>query len=139
MKAHQHKIVTRSRDCKRRSAPTFTALASMATAGPQSLSTLLHRSNLDDHEEVLRVCNAALKKSKTDVATQQTKAIALLKLDRYDDAARFFEEAGDDLKNVAKLEHAYTLYKTGKLHEAAELASQIDQQRAARHIEAQSV
>ena len=111
----------------------------MATAGPQSLSTLLHRSKLDDHEEVLRACNVALKKSKTDVDAQQIKAIALLKLDRYDDAARFFEEAGDGLKKSAKLEYAYTLYKTGKLQNAEELASQIDEQRAARHVEAQSV
>jgi signal recognition particle subunit SRP72 len=111
----------------------------MTASVPQSLSTLLHRSTLDDHEEVLKACNASLKKSKTDIATQQIKAVALLKLDRYDDAARFFEEAGDGLKGKAKLEYAYTLYKVGKLQEAAELASQIDGQRAARHIEAQSV
>jgi signal recognition particle subunit SRP72 len=111
----------------------------MNTAVSQSLSTLLHRSTLDDHEEVLKACNATLKKSKTDVATQQIKAVALLKLDRYDDAARFFEEAGDGLKGKAKLEYAYTLYKVGKLQEAAELASQIGGQRAARHVEAQSV
>ena len=111
----------------------------MTTAVPQSLSNLLHRSTLDDHEEVLQACNIALKTSKTDVVTQQIKAVALLKLDRYDDAARFFEEAGDGLKGKAKLEYAYTLYKIGKLQEAAKLASQIDGQRAARHVEAQSV
>ena len=111
----------------------------MTAAVPQSLSNLLHRSTLDDHHEVLHACNAALKKSKTDVTTQHIKVVALLKLDRYDDAARFFEEAGDGLKGKAKLEYAYTLYKIGKLEEAAELASQIDGQRAARHVEAQSV
>jgi signal recognition particle subunit SRP72 len=111
----------------------------MAAAGSQSLSVLLHRSTLDDHEEVLNACNALLRKGKTDIATQQVKAVALLKLDRYDDAARFFEEAGDGLKGKAKLEYAYTLYKTGKLQEAAELASQIGDRRAARHVEAQSV
>ena len=111
----------------------------MAAAGPQSLSTLLQRSTLDDHEELLKACNVALKKSKTDLTTQQIKVVALLKLDRYDDAARVFEEAGDNLKSKAKLEYAYTLYKTGKLQEAVELASQITGQRAARHVEAQSV
>lgn len=111
----------------------------MAATVSQSLSSLLHRSTLDDHEEVLKACNSDLKKSKTDVATQHIKAIALLKLDRYNDAARFFDEAGDMLKSKAKLEYAYTLYKVGKLQEAAELASQIHGQRAARHVEAQSV
>lgn len=111
----------------------------MAVAGPQSLSTLLHRSTLDDHEEILKACTTALKKDKTDVTTQHIKAVALLKLDRYNDVARFFEEAGDNLKTKAKLEYAYTLYKIGKLQEAAELASEIEGQRAARHVEAQSV
>jgi signal recognition particle subunit SRP72 len=110
----------------------------MAVAGPQSLISLLHRSTLDDHEEILKACTTALK-DKTDVTTQHIKAVALLKLDRYNDAARFFEEAGDNLKTKAKLEYAYTLYKIGKLQEAAELASEIQGQRAARHVEAQSV
>lgn len=111
----------------------------MTTTAAQSLSSLLSRSTLDDHEEVLKACNLHLKKNKTDIATQHIKAIALLKLDRYDDADRFFEEAGDGLKGKAKLEYAYTLYKVGKLQAATTLASQIDGERAARHIEAQSV
>lgn len=111
----------------------------MAAADPQSLNKLLQRSTLDDHEEVLRACNAALKKTKVDTSTQHIKAVALLKLDRYDDAARFFEEAGDGLKAKARLEYAYTLYKTGKLLEAANIAGSINGQRAAKHVEAQSV
>ena len=111
----------------------------MAAADPQVLSKLLQRSTLDDHEEVLRACNAALKKSKKDPSAQHIKAVALLKLDRYDDAARFFEEAGDGLKAKAKLEYAYTLYKTGKLQEATDVASTIDGHRAAKYIQAQSV
>lgn len=111
----------------------------MTAVVSQALSTLLHRSTLDDHEEVLKACNVNLKKSKTDVPTQHIKIVALLKLDRYDEAARLFEEAGDELKGKAKLEYAYTLYKVGRLQEAAKLASQIEGQRAARHVEAQSV
>jgi signal recognition particle subunit SRP72 len=111
----------------------------MTAVVSQALSTLLHRSTLDDHEEVLKACNVNLKKSKTDVPTQHIKIVALLKLDRYDDAARLFEEAGDELKGKAQLEYAYTLYKVGRLQEAAKLASQIEGQRAARHVEAQSV
>ena len=111
----------------------------MAVASLPNLSTLLQRTNLDDHEEILRVCNAALKKSKADTDTQHIKAIALLKLDRYDDAARLFEQAGDALETKAKLEFAYTLYKTGKLQDAAKKASELEGQRGARHIEAQSV
>ncbi len=111
----------------------------MAAADPQALSKLLQRSTLDDHEELLRACNAALKKSKTDTSTQHIKAVALLKLDRYDDAARLFEEAGDGLKARAKLEYAYTLYKIGMLHEAAEVASNTEEHRAAKHVQAQSV
>lgn len=80
-----------------------------------------------------------LKKSKADILTQHVKVVALLKLDRYDDAARFFEEAGNGLKSQASLEYAYTLYKTGKLQEAAEQAAGIDGHRAAKHVQAQSV
>ena len=111
----------------------------MAAASLPNLSTLLQRTNLDDHEEILRVCDAALKKNKADTDTQQIQAVALLRLDRYDDAARLFEEAGDRLQTKAKLEFAYTLYKTGKLQEAAKIASEFEGKRGARHIEAQSV
>ena len=111
----------------------------MAASDPQALSKLLQRSTLDDHEEVLRACNAALKKTKKDSTVQHIKVVALLKLDRYDDTARFFEEAGDSLKAKAKLEYAYTLYKTGMLHEATEVASTIEEHRAAKHVHAQAV
>jgi signal recognition particle subunit SRP72 len=110
----------------------------MTAVASQALKNLFHLT-LDDDEEVLNACNVNLKKNKSDVPTQHIKAVALLKLDRYDDAARFFEEAGDKLKDKARLEYAYTLYKVGRLQEAAELASQIHGQRAARHVEAQSV
>ena len=67
------------------------------------------------------------------------KVVALLKLDRYEDALRVFEEGGDALKKRAALEYAYTLYKTANLDEAIEVVSQVANDRGARHLEAQAV
>lgn len=92
------------------------------TSGAPTLSALLARSDLTDHEEVLRAANAALKKSKTDVWAQRTRVVALLKLDRYEDALRVCEEGGDKLKKEAPLEYAYALYKTGNLVAAVNTA-----------------
>ncbi|KAL1969262.1 hypothetical protein VTN77DRAFT_9454 [Rasamsonia byssochlamydoides] len=110
----------------------------MAAASVQSLSTLLQRSSIEDHEEVLKSCNAALKKSKNDIQAQHVKAVALLKLDRYDDALRVLEEGGDALKKKASLEYAYALYKCGRLSEAADFAARFGSGRGAKHVEAQA-
>jgi signal recognition particle subunit SRP72 len=110
----------------------------MATSTTASLSALLQKTTIEDHGEVLKLCNAALKKSKTDVEAQQVKAVALLKLDRYDEALHHFEESGEALKEKAQLEYAYTLYKTGKLEEAARIASTVGESRGAKHLEAQA-
>ncbi|KAF9883782.1 Signal recognition particle core component [Aspergillus nanangensis] len=104
---------------------------------PQSLSSLLQRASIDDHEEVLRSCNAALAKSKSDPHAQHIKAVALLKLDRYEDCLRVFEEGGDTLKKRAGLEYAYALYKCSRLREATEVLSRVASDRGARHLEAQ--
>lgn len=104
-----------------------------------SLDALLERTSLEDHEEVLQACNAVLKHSKKDVTAQHVKAVALLKLDKYDDALRVLEEGGATLKNGAQLETAYALYKTGKLDEAKIVAQSITNDRGARHVEAQAV
>jgi signal recognition particle subunit SRP72 len=111
----------------------------MATAAVQSLSTLLRQSSIADHEEVLKSCNAALKKSKNDIQAQHVKVVALLKLDRYDDALRVLEEGGDALKRSASLEYAYSLYRCGKLNDAADVAAGLDSGRGAKHVEAQAV
>lgn len=111
----------------------------MAAAAVQSLSSLLQKATIDDHEEVLKTCNAALKKSKHDTQAQHVKVVALLKLDRYDDALRVIEEAGDALKERAALEYAYALYKCGKLSEAVDVAARSDAGRGAKHVEAQAV
>ena len=104
-----------------------------------TLGGLLSRTSLEDPEEVLKACNATLKKSKNDVEAQHVKAIALLKLDRYDDALRTLEAGGDPLKEKGSLEWAYTLYKVGKPKEAAEQAARSGDGRGAQHIEAQAV
>ncbi|PWY87717.1 signal recognition particle protein [Aspergillus heteromorphus CBS 117.55] len=104
----------------------------------QALSSLLQRASIDDHEEVLQSSIAALAKSKSDLRAQHVKAVALLKLDRYDDCLRVFEEAGDGLKKTAALEYAYVLYKSGQLESAIDVVSRLAGDRGALHLEAQA-
>lgn len=94
----------------------------MTSAAP-TLSNLLSKTDIQDHEEILKAANATLKQSKTDNAAQHVRIVALLKLDRYEDALRALEDGGDAVKGSARVEHAYALYKTGKLDEAVRIAS----------------
>ena len=110
----------------------------MATPA-KTLSALLQRSTIDDHEEILKACNHSLKQSKNDLDTQHVKVVALLKLDRYEDALRVLEEGGDKLKGKAAVERAYALYKIGELAEATKIAKSVTENRGARHVEAQAV
>ena len=110
----------------------------MAAANAQSITALLQKSSLDDHEEILKACNAALKKSKSDVLAQHVRVVALLKLDRYDEALRLFESS-ESLQAKAPLEYAYSLYKGGNPGKSAEVASTLKDGRGARHLEAQAV
>ncbi len=105
----------------------------------QSLGSLLSRASIDDHEEVLRSCDAALAKSKSDIQAQHVKVVALLKLDRYEDCLRVFEDGGDKLKQKAALEYGYALYKTGNPDMAIDVVSSLTDDRGARHLEAQAV
>ena len=109
------------------------------TPGNQTLDGLLSRTTLDDHDEILKACNATLKASKGDLEAAHFKVVALVKLDRHDDALRVLENFGDKLKAKAKLEHAYILYKLGRLEHARTLSKEISDSRGARHVEAQSV
>ncbi|KAL5343689.1 hypothetical protein BJX70DRAFT_119198 [Aspergillus crustosus] len=104
----------------------------------QSLSSLLSRASIDDHEQVLQACNATLAKSKSDIQAQHVKIIALLKLDRYEDCLRVFEDGGDKLKKKAALEYGYALYKSGNPDAAIETVSDLADDRGARHLEAQA-
>ncbi|OJJ44090.1 hypothetical protein ASPZODRAFT_72804 [Penicilliopsis zonata CBS 506.65] len=110
----------------------------MTAAVAQSLSSLLQRTTIEDHEAVLKSCNAVLAKSKSDTRAQHVKAVALLKLDRYEDCLRVFEDAGDALKQSAGLEYAYALYKCGKPEDAITIVSQLGAGRGAQHLEAQA-
>lgn len=102
------------------------------------LSSLLRASSIDDHDEILRAANAALKANKNDVATQHTRVVALLKLDRFEDALRAIDEGGNKLSHVCALENAYALYKAGKLDEAtAALQSVGLEKRGFNHVAAQ--
>ncbi|KAL1305813.1 hypothetical protein AAFC00_003975 [Neodothiora populina] len=105
------------------------------------LSSLLSQTSIDDHEEVLKAANAALGKSAKDVDAQHVKVVALLKLDRFDEALRTLEHGGDALKQRARLEWAYALYKAGQPGKAAEIAGQVgggQSDRGMRHVEAQA-
>ncbi|CAG8015774.1 unnamed protein product [Penicillium olsonii] len=103
----------------------------------QSLVSLLQRASIDDHEEVIQSCNAVLAKSKSDLKAQHIKVIALIKLDRYEEALKTFEAGGDALKKSAGLEYAYAAYKCGKLEEAAAAVTSAAAGRGASHLEAQ--
>ncbi|KAG7108853.1 Signal recognition particle subunit SRP72 like protein [Verticillium longisporum] len=95
----------------------------MAPDSAANLTSLLRASSIDDHEEVLRAANAALKISKLDTGAQRTRVVALLKLDRFEDALRALADGGATLDADCRLEKAYALYKTGKLDDAASLAA----------------
>lgn len=109
------------------------------TTNSHSLTALLKQTTIDDHEAVLKACNAKLKQSKGDLQVLHIKSVALLKLDRYDDALRALEEGGDRLKERAGPERAYALYKTSELDQARTVAESIQNDRGARHVEAQAV
>lgn len=110
----------------------------MAATSNASLSSLLSRSSLDDHEQLLAASEAALKSNKTDTQAQRVKIVALLKLDRFQDAVSFLEAADSTLRQQAALEYAYALYKAGRLEEAVNAASRSAGERGGQHVEAQA-
>ncbi|KAI7154540.1 signal recognition particle protein [Hortaea werneckii] len=101
------------------------------------LASLLKQADIEDHDEVLKAAQSKLKQSKTDAGAQHARVVALLKLDRFEDAIDAFESAGDRLKEQAGMEYAYALYKTGKPSQAAEVARK-GAARGHRHVEAQA-
>ncbi|KAF2862389.1 hypothetical protein K470DRAFT_9699 [Piedraia hortae CBS 480.64] len=101
------------------------------------LASLLKQTHITDHEEILHAANAKLKTSKNDVEALHIKVIALLKLDRYNDALHTFDSARNSLKDKAPLEYAYTLYKCGQPALAAEVAAK-GSGMGCKHAEAQA-
>ena len=94
----------------------------MADAAVMALNSLLRGASIDDHSEALDLASAALRAAKgrgAHLATaQHTRVVALLKLDRFDDALRAIAEGGDALAKTCAFEKAYALYKTGDLEGA---------------------
>lgn len=108
----------------------------MASNPAATLTSLLHGSTIEDHEEVLKAANAVLKSSKHNSDALHTRVVALLKLDRFDDALRALDDGGDKLAARCVLEKAYALYKTGNLPEAEKLVQGADE-RGLKHVAAQ--
>lgn len=103
------------------------------------LSSQLHATTIQDHEEILQTANKAIKVDKADIQAQHTRVVALLKLDRFDDALRAIAEGGDRVEKQCLIEKAYALYKSGELTDAQETLKTIPDKssRAARHLAAQ--
>lgn len=108
----------------------------MAANATATLTGLLRDSTIEDHHEILRAADAVLKSSKNNQDALHTKVVALLKLDRFEDALRVVDDGGDKLVERCVLEKAYALYKTGQLAEAEELA-QGSNKRGVKHVAAQ--
>ncbi|KAK5995841.1 Signal recognition particle subunit SRP72-like protein [Cladobotryum mycophilum] len=103
-----------------------------------TLSSLLRAADIEDHEEVLKAANAATKADKSDFTAKHTKVVALLKLDRFDDALRLIDADGIKLQAITTVEKAYALYKTHKLEEADVVLKNAGlEKRSLRHIAAQ--
>lgn len=109
-------------------------------ASTKSLSSLLAQTTIDDHDETLHAANAAIKKSKTDTQAHHVRAVALLHLDRFEDALKVFDDV-KELQDKARFEYAYTLYKTGNAAKAVEVAGSgsSDAGRGMKHVLAQAV
>lgn len=93
----------------------------MASQHTATLTSLLRSTTITDHEGVLKAANAVLKTSKNDPDASYTRVVALIKLDRFDDALRALSDGGDRLAARCVLEKAYALYKIGQLEEAEKL------------------
>ncbi|EWC47032.1 hypothetical protein DRE_03794 [Drechslerella stenobrocha 248] len=116
----------------------------MSASTPASLAVLLQSLSLEDaqdHEQILRHANNILK-TNPDPHTLRTKVVALIKLDRYDDAIKSIEQASGPAAAGLEFEHAYCLYKQGNLEGALSISldgeSTERRQRALRHLHAQA-
>lgn len=121
----------------------------MADSSIAALNSLLRNADIEDHEEALSLAASAVKASKPGSPEQltayHTKIVALLKLDRFEDALRVVSDAGSQIEELCTLESGYALYKTGQLAEvgarypsALRNAKDLDQARALSHLAAQA-
>ncbi|KAJ9664663.1 Signal recognition particle subunit SRP72 [Neophaeococcomyces mojaviensis] len=102
-----------------------------------SLASLLKKTTTDDHDAFLQASEQTLQSSKDDSQAQQVKAIALLKLERYTDASKYFEQ-NQRLQKELPEAYAYCLYKSGNFEGAAQIASGVQESRGAQHIALQA-
>jgi signal recognition particle subunit SRP72 len=111
-----------------------------------ALNSLLRGASIDDHAEALDLASAAVLAAKGRGAhlgpAQHTRVVALLNLDRFDDALRVIAEGGDTLAATCVFEKAYALYKTGDLETAEAVLQDAGvstgrAQRGLKHIAAQ--
>lgn len=120
----------------------------MADPAISALNSLLRGTDIEDHAEALKLANDVIRSSPSAGpalhAAQHTKVVALVKLDRYDDALRAISDGGDRLAQDCALENAYALYKTGNLDAAAAVCHDFCAKtpasaatRGARHVSAQ--
>lgn len=113
-----------------------------------SLESLLRNLSLahdePNHEEILKHANNAVRADKTNAQALHTKVVALLNLDRHEDALRLFEgPSGKFIEDSAIFGKAYALYKLGRLQEALEAVRRGESLgrniRGYQHIAAQAV
>lgn len=120
--------------------------AIMGDTAVAALNSLLRAASVEDHAEALSLATAAVRAAKgrgADLAAaQHTRVVALLNLDRFDDALRAIAEGGDALVETCLFEKAYALYKTGELDAAEAVLRDADAsspraKRGLKHVAAQ--
>ena len=116
----------------------------MSDPAVTALNSLLRGATISDDAEALQLANAAIKSSKLNspdlLTAQHARVVALLKLDRFDDALRALAEGGSALEKICVMEKAYGLYKTGDLDAADAVlrgAGIGPEQRGLKHVAAQ--
>ncbi|POS86858.1 hypothetical protein EPUL_002478 [Erysiphe pulchra] len=100
------------------------------------LTALLAKISMVDNEEALDVASKALKASKENGDALHTLVVALIKLERFEDALQALNDGGEKTLALCTLEKAYALYKMGKLTEAELLLNEANK-RGLKHLAAQ--
>ena len=100
-----------------------------------SLQSLLS-SPTPSADAILNAADTTLKSTPTSSTAQRARIIALLHLDRYRDALDTLTSASDILPSTP-LEHAYALYKLGRLDEARDICKN-QSSRGLQHVAAQA-
>ncbi|KAM7201520.1 hypothetical protein V8F33_003344 [Rhypophila sp. PSN 637] len=109
-----------------------------------ALNSLLRNTSIDDDAEALQLAIAAIKSAKPGsadlITAQHAQVVALLKLDRFEDALGALAEGGKPLEEICVMEKAYALYKTGDLEGADAVLRESNvssENRGLKHVAAQ--